>query len=86
MCAADITIDFDQGVLKISAERKMEKKEDNDKWHVSERHYGRVSRSIRLPSDVDAERIAASYDAGVLDVVAPKLQKTTNGRTNIKVQ
>lgn len=84
--SSDIDISFDQGVLKISAERKEEKKEENEKFHVSERRYGRVSRSIRLPRDVDESRINASYDAGVLDVVVPKVQRGAGGQTRIKVQ
>lgn len=50
-CAADIKVDFDDRMLRISAERREEKKQESDRYFLSERRYGSTSRSIRLPTD-----------------------------------
>lgn len=45
----DIDITFEDNVLRISAERKEEKREESDRFHLQERRWGSVSRSVRLP-------------------------------------
>lgn len=42
---------FENNVLRISAERKEEKKEENERYHLQERRWGSVTRSVRLPRD-----------------------------------
>jgi HSP20 family molecular chaperone IbpA len=44
-------VDFDDRMLRISAERREEKKQESDRYFLSERRYGSTSRSIRLPTD-----------------------------------
>lgn len=68
----DINIEFEDGLLRIQAERKEEKREENDRWHVNERRWGTVSRSVRLPKTADAANIAAKYENGVLKVKVGK--------------
>ena len=61
--------------LLIKGERKEEKEEKDDKgkhFHKIERSYGSFQRSIPLPDIVDAERINADYQNGVLEVHLPK--------------
>ena len=49
----DIDITFEDNVLRISAERKEEKREENDRFHLQERRWGSVSRAVRLPKVLD---------------------------------
>lgn len=63
----DVTVTIDGDVLTISGERREEKKEKNR----SEMHYGSFTRSMRLPHEVKAEEIEASYTDGVLEVRVP---------------
>lgn len=51
LACADIKVDFDDRMLRISAERREEKKQESDRYYLSERRYGSTSRSIRLPTD-----------------------------------
>jgi HSP20 family protein len=64
----DVTVD--RGVLTVSAKRSEEYTE-GEKPFVRERIMGSFTRSIRLSDSVDAEKIAASYDGGVLRVSVP---------------
>jgi HSP20 family protein len=64
----DVTVD--RGVLTVSAKRSEEYTE-GEKPFVRERIMGSFTRRIRLSDSVDAEKIAASYDGGVLRVSVP---------------
>ena len=68
----DIDVSFDDGVLNLRGERKLEKEVKEENYYRVERAYGMFQRAIRLPSDVDAEKVNAAYDNGVLKVTIPK--------------
>jgi HSP20 family molecular chaperone IbpA len=61
----DIEVTVSKGILTISAHRQ----EENEGKHRSEFRYGAFARSITLPERADQDRIRASYDRGVLEVV-----------------
>ena len=61
----DLELTVSKGVLTISANRH----EEAEGKHRSEFRYGAFTRSIALPAGADEERIQASYDLGVLEVV-----------------
>jgi HSP20 family protein len=73
MDADNIDLTVDKGVLTISGERKEEKTEEDENCYCRETSYGSFRRSVRLPTDVDAEKIAADYKNGMLKVKLPKL-------------
>ncbi len=68
----DIKIEVADNTVTISGERhaKNEKKEDGA-WY-GERRYGKFQRSFNLPAGIDAEKIAANYQDGVLSLMVPK--------------
>ncbi len=66
----DINIEARENQLIISGERKSEKKERN----FSERSYGKFQRILTLPSGLDADKIEAHYQDGVLTVALPKAE------------
>jgi HSP20 family protein len=69
----DVKVLFDDGVLTIKGERKVEKEEKGDKVHRTERFYGMFERSFVLPEDVDAKKIRAESKEGVLTVHLPRV-------------
>jgi HSP20 family protein len=68
----NIDVSVEDGVLNLRGERKLEKEVKEENYHRVERAYGMFSRSIRLPADVDAENVKASYDNGLLKITVPK--------------
>jgi len=58
--------------LTIKGERKAETEVKEEDYYCCERSYGNFSRSIALPSTVDAKKIEASYEDGILEVSLPK--------------
>lgn len=77
----EIKIDLAKNLLKISGERKREtKKEDG---HYYERSYGAFSRTFNVPDNIDAEKIEAKYEHGVLKIEIPKAE--INKEKTIKI-
>jgi HSP20 family protein len=72
----DVEIEIKDGVLTISGERKSESEEKGEGFHRVERAFGRFSRSLSLPDGVDADRIAAAFNDGVLEIKVPKPEET----------
>lgn len=68
----DIGITFENNVLTIKGERKVEEVSRRENFQRMERHYGAFSRSFTVPATVDAAEINASYKDGVLTVVLPQ--------------
>jgi len=73
----DLDITLEDGVLSIRGEKKEEKEEktDSDRYHMWERRYGAFQRSFTLPQAVDAGKISASFENGVLTILLPKTEK-----------
>lgn len=80
----DISIEFENGLLTLRGERKLEKVEGVT-WHRVERVYGNFSRSFTLPRTVDPERISASYRDGILEVDVPKKEEAKPKHIRIAV-
>ena len=69
----DLHLDLDQGYLTISAEKSLEKnQEDNGRMLRQERYAGRMQRSFYVGDTLTEEDIKASYENGVLHLLVPK--------------
>ncbi len=80
----DIDINLSDGILTIKGEKKQEKKEENETYHTVERHYGGFSRTMRLPSDVDVDKVDATYKDGVLKIILPKADTAKARKIEVK--
>ena len=61
-----IELDVERNVLTVKAERRPVHEADQVEMQVAERPLGVFSRQLFLGDTLDAERIAARYEAGVL--------------------
>lgn len=77
----DISIECEDGLLTITAEKNAETEEkDEDKKYIRrERVYGKVTRSFNF-SDIDEEAIKAEFNNGSLKVIVPKTEKKESKR------
>jgi HSP20 family protein len=80
----DVKIDLNDNHLTISGERKFGKEKKENDLHVVETQYGNFSRSFALPENVDASKISAAYNNGILEINVPKDEKKVL-KTSIKV-
>ena len=67
-----VSIEFENGVLTVSAERERSEEVSADRLYRFERRYGSFSRSIGLPQGVSEDQISARYDNGALEVHVSK--------------
>jgi HSP20 family protein len=63
-------------MLTIRGSREAEEQPKNARQLVNECHWGAFSRSLILPSEIDADGISASLKNGVLTIRLPKLERS----------
>lgn len=84
--AEDVKISLENQVLTVRGEKKQVAEENSERWHRYERSYGGFERTFTLPSSVDAERIQASIEHGVLTLTLPKSERARPREIPVKVQ
>jgi HSP20 family protein len=81
----DVKITAEEGMLRITGERKFEKEEKNKKFHRIERSYGSFERCFTLPDGIKKDAVTAEYKDGMLKVHVPKTEVTKPKSVEIKV-
>ena len=84
MDAKDIEISMVGDTLTIKGEKKFEKEEKDENYHMVERSYGSFVRTLRMPAPVDANKIEANYKNGVLTITCPKKEEVKPKAIEIK--
>jgi len=80
----EFNIELKDNHLTVSGERKFTNEKKDKNYHAIETNYGSFSRSFSLPENVDASKINAKYDKGILELTVPKDEKKVLKQT-IKV-
>ena len=83
--ANDVSIEVEDKVLTLSGERKVEHETSKEGFYRLERSSGQFRRSLTLPEGVDADKIEASFDKGVLEVRIPKPEERKPRKVQIGV-
>jgi HSP20 family protein len=88
----DVDITVENGVLSITAETHSERQEGKGETLVQEIRRGRISRTIAVPTGIEADKATASFEDGVLKLQIPKaeavkprqirISPTTDANTN----
>lgn len=79
----EIKVTFENQVLSIEGQRQSGVHNENDRAHRLERGHGAFRRSFTLPATVDAARVDASYQDGVLVVKLPRREESRPRTINI---
>lgn len=82
----DVSVDYADGVVTISGERRDEREDERKGYYLSERSYGACKRSFRVPENVDHQNIGAKFADGVLTVTLPKTEESRETSRRIDVQ
>jgi HSP20 family protein len=82
----DIDISMNNGYLTIKGEKKNGKEEKDENYHLIERSYGSFTRSVRLPREVQSDKITASFKNGILKITLPKSEEAKKKEIKIKVE
>lgn len=81
----DVKVSVEQGVLTLRGEKRQSAEEQTESVHRYERSYGVFQRSFQLPSSVDADRIDARMEHGVLTIALPKAEKAKAKEIAVKI-
>lgn len=86
----EVRVSLDNGLLTISGDKKEEKVDESDRGgrHLrrAERRYGSFSRSFRLPTASEADKVSAKFEHGVLSLIIPKIEPKQDLSKFVNVQ
>jgi HSP20 family protein len=80
----DVSISGD--ILTIKGEKKAENEVEEKGYYQYERTYGSFSRSVTLPTAVDADKIEANFEDGVLEIHLPKLTEAKPKKVKVSAK
>ena len=81
----DIDVRIENNTLTVQGERRFEKEEKEENFRRVESRYGSFTRTFTLPSTVDAEKVQANYDKGVLKIQLAKKQEAKPKQIKVNV-
>jgi HSP20 family protein len=82
----DVDISVTDGALTVKGEKRTEHEVKEDEYHWSERTYGTFLRTVALPTNVDAEKIGATFDNGILEISLPKVAEVQPKKITISAK
>lgn len=82
----NIELNISDGILTIAGEKTNERKEEEEDYYIQERHYGSFRRSVRVPDDVNIDKIDARFQKGVLKITLPRKPGATKPTKKIDVK
>jgi HSP20 family protein len=81
----DIEASIDGDLLTVRGEKKKEEDVHEGNYTYRERSYGSFSRSVRLPTEIDATKSKATFKNGVLMLRLPKTEEAKKRTHTVKV-
>jgi len=86
MEAGDVDVSLSGDILTIKGEKKSEGEQKGENRYCCERYYGSFQRSFRLPANVQADKVEASFSKGILKITLPKMEEAKKKEIEIKVK
>lgn len=84
LTADDVKMHYEDELLTVEGEKKAPEREGD--CHLSERRYGKFSRSFKLSDVVDPDSITATFKDGILTVTLAKRPETKPRKIEIKAE
>src|SRR4051794_18981781 len=81
----DVDITVQDNVLHINAETRREQASQPGSPHRQERYYGRFTRAISLPRQVNPDQIQATLEHGILRLDIPKAEQAKPRKITVSV-
>jgi len=85
LAKGDLEVRVAGDVLTLSGRKEKEEKVERKDYHRYERASGAFSRSVRLPAEVEVEKVTAQLKEGVLEIRAPKTEAAKAKSRKIEV-
>lgn len=82
----DISVTLTNGVLMLKGEKKQERDEKKDNYHLVERSFGSFQRAMRLPDTADDSKVEAKFANGVLKIAIAKRADAVKPERKIEIK
>lgn len=82
----DIDVSLTPESITIKGKREKEERIKTENYIHQECYWGRFSRTIILPQEIDPDKVQASIKNGVLKITLPKLNKTKTKKIKVKFE
>lgn len=82
----DFDITLWDHTLTLKGEKTEEREEKEKDYYLSERHFGKFERTLKLPEDADTSGIDASFKDGVLKILVPKSEEAKAAEQKVSVR
>jgi HSP20 family protein len=86
MDKSDIEVNISDSHLTLKGEKKKEEKVEEENYYRCERSYGSFLRTLDLPAAVQADKIKATFNNGILEVRLPKSEEAKAKEIKVKVE
>lgn len=80
----DIDIDVSTDSVTVRGERRREHEVREDDYYYQECYWGRFSRSVILPQEIDPESAQVSFKNGILSIRLPKMNRKKSRKLKVK--
>ncbi len=80
----DISVTLEDRLLTIQGETAEDSEVEKGDYLLRERRVGRFSRSLRLPTSVDADKAEPTYENGILTINIPRQESSKTRRLEVK--
>jgi HSP20 family protein len=82
--SGDIDISVVGDTLTLTGSRQPEKLDENSKYHRRERGYGKFTRTFQLPFAVEADKVEALFEKGILHISLPRAEAEKPKKITVK--
>jgi len=82
----EVDISVTDDVLTVKGERRRKEEKKEGEYVRTEVSYGSFERSLRLPAKIDADKIKASYENGVLEIAMPMAKESEPKKVHVQIE
>lgn len=82
----DLDVEIAPELVNIRGERRREEQVQDENYLYQECYWGRFSRSVILPQEIDPDKSSAELKNGILRVVLPKVDRTKTKKLKIRTE
>ena len=80
----DLSLTLEDDILTLKGEKVRPAAEEDEDYDLSERRFGKFSRTFVMPESIKPEKIKTSFKDGLLRVSIPKSQIAKEKRINVQ--
>jgi len=82
----DVTVDVTAQMVTLHGDKKREREDKREGYHMVERSFGEFTRTLRLPHEIDPDKASAIFKDGVLTMALPKMMKTPPAKKTLDIK